>query len=162
MRKIILWNCLALIGLGIVLSGCTTTKLPAGDIEVLQKYKTEIDILRNPKIRANTEIKYDAAKVIFANVDFSYARDYKELEQIFGFSDVVGKTLYGGKKSLVFKYSWKDRVIEGNFFFTGHSITGCKIKEYAFDPAKPRKIKSFNTIKKAINSKSEWNTNGAK
>jgi hypothetical protein len=160
MKRGIIINCLLLLALSLIAVGCSSTKLPAGDVEVLQRYRTEIEILKDPKIKPNTKLKYDAAKVIFANVDFSYARTYKDVQEIFSFNDVVGKTLYGGKKSLVFKYSWEDKVIEGNFFFIGTTITGCKVNEYSFDPNKPLKVKSFNPIKQS--EKAEWKTSGAK
>lgn len=160
MNRIVLCLCSSLICLSVILSGCQSAKLPAGDVEVLRKYQAEIAILRDPKIKANTKVKFEAAKTIFHNVDFSYARNYKELEQIFGNSDVVGKTRYGGKKSLVYTYSWEDEVIEGDFFFSGQFITGVKIKEMTFDPSKPHKIKSFNTIKREPNA--EWKVSGAK
>lgn len=160
MNRVVLLFFMALICLAVVLSGCQSSKLPAGDVEVLRKYRTEVEILRDPKIKANTKIKFDAAKIIFDNVDFSYARNYDELEQIFGNSDVVGKTRYGGKKSLVYAYSWEDQVIQADFFFSGQFITGVKVKETTFDPSNPHKIKSFNTIQR--NPKSEWKVSGAK
>ena len=160
MKRGMIINCLLLLALSLVVVGCSTTKLPAGDVEVFQRYKTEIEILKDPKIKPNTKLKYDAAKVIFDNVDFSYARTYKDVQQIFSFNDVFGKTLYGGKKSLVFKYSWEDKVIEGNFFFIGTTITGCKIHEYSYDPNKPFRVKSFNPVKNV--EKTDWKTTGAK
>ena len=159
MKQIII-SCCCFLSLALVISGCATQKLPAGDIEVMQKYRTEVEILRDPKIKANTKIKFEAAKVIVDNVDFSYARSWHDLEEIFGFNDVVGKTRYGGKKSLVFKYSWQDQVIEVNVFFSGHSVTRVNVKETTFDASAPRKIKSFNRIQNDPNA--EWKTDGGK
>ncbi len=155
MSRLFILNALIIMCLGAVICGCQTRKLPAGDVEIMQKYRTEIAILHDPKIKANTEIKYNAAKIILDNVDFSYARNYKDLEQIFGFTDVDTKILYGGQKALVFKYSWENKVIEATFHFSGYSITGVKIKDLDNASSQPTKIKSYNRLKPVATGKVE-------
>lgn len=155
MSRLFIFNIITIMLLGAAICGCQTKKLPAGDVEILQRYKTEISILHDSKIKANTEIKYKAAKTILDNVDFSYARSYKDLEQIFGFTDVDKKIMYGGKKALVFKYSWKDKVVEAAFYFSGYSITGVKIKNLDDTSNQPSKIKSYNRLKPLATGKVE-------
>lgn len=155
MSRLFILNILVIICIGCCICGCQTKKLPAGDVEIIQKYRTEIAILKDPQIKANTEIKYKAAKTILDNVDFTYARNYKDLEQIFGFTDVDTKVLYGGQKALVYKYSWEEKVIEATFHFSGYSITGVKIKDLDDAPSQPTKIKSYNRLKPVATGKVE-------
>ncbi|QSH40400.1 hypothetical protein P0136_13465 [Lentisphaerota bacterium ZTH] len=68
-----------------LMSGCAATpKLPAGDIDIYTRYAGAISVLHNRKLASNTREKYEAALQIARGVDFSYCREVKTLDKIFG------------------------------------------------------------------------------
>ena len=118
------WN-LFLAGIAfsfLALFGCSSLqheKLPAGDIDIYTRYANEIDTLHNPKLRPDSKEKYEAALTLYKNVDFSFVREVKTLEKIFGARDVhLGKPSFE-QQDIIFLYRYKGKRVR--FVFTRHN-----------------------------------------
>ena len=103
--------CIWLAGLAVLLvSGCSTSKpekLPAGDIDIYTKYAGEIATLHNDALRPDSKLKYEAALTLYKNVDFSFVRDIKTLEKIFGARDAhLGNKSYE-QQQIIFLYRYQ-------------------------------------------------------
>jgi len=118
------WN-LFLAGIAfsfLTLFGCSSMqheKLPAGDIDIYTRYANEIDTLHNTKLRTDSKQKYEAALKLYKNVDFSFVREVKTLEKIFGARDAhLGKVNFE-KQDIIFQYNHKGKRVR--FVFTRYN-----------------------------------------
>ena len=101
--------------LGIVLlggiAGCRSAqKLPSEDLDVLKLYKDEIAILHS-ELPTNSKAKYEAAKHLNDNVDFSYTRSVQTLDAIFSSVDARVDNPNSNAQMLVFYYQYGDHSI---------------------------------------------------
>ncbi|MFA6659344.1 MAG: hypothetical protein WCS25_06600, partial [Victivallaceae bacterium] len=102
-----------------LLFGCESIgrkKIPCNDIEVFTRFRREISILQDKSLYPDSERKFRAARVLYQNVDFSFARDTELLVRIFGTGDVKRAKVLDND-SLVFLYSWENEYIR--FAFMG-------------------------------------------
>ena len=118
------WN-LFLAGIAfsiLTLFGCSSMqheKLPAGDIDVYTKYANEIETLHNPKLRTDSKEKYEAALTLYKNVDFSFVREVRILEKIFGARDAhLGRPNFE-KQDIIYLYRYKGKRVR--FVFTRYN-----------------------------------------
>ena len=94
-----------------VIGGCVAKqKMPSEDLEVLTLYKDEIAILHS-QLPTNSEAKYNAAKRLHDNVDFTYTRTVQTLDEIFSSVDAKVDNPNSNNQMLVFYYQYGDRSI---------------------------------------------------
>jgi hypothetical protein len=119
---------LAVIACGLLLAadGCRT-KLPAGDVDINRLFAPEILTLKDPNLSTSSLDKYNAACVIAKNVDFSYLRDTKSMEAIFGEKDAVAGS-FEGKDYILYTYKFKNKSIQFRFSIDGATIIGGSVK----------------------------------
>ena len=111
-----------------VIAGCTTTKIPSEDIEVLKIYRPEIAILHS-SLPSNSKEKYEAAKTLADNIDFSYTRSVQTLDEIFSATDARVDVPNATDQMLMFYYQYRDRSIRFCFYRFGDVITKVEIIE---------------------------------
>lgn len=85
--------------------------LPAEDIEVLSRYRNLIGVLKDPKIKAASEEKYNAAEELIENVDLSLVRETQTLDQLFYHGDAIIDSPNTPDRIITFYYEWKDHSI---------------------------------------------------
>ncbi len=85
--------------------------LPAEDIEVLSRYRNLIGVLKDPKLKATSEEKYNAAKELIQHVDLSFVRETLTLDQIFYHGDAIIDSPKSPDRIITFYYEWKDHSI---------------------------------------------------
>lgn len=110
----------------ILISGCGTTKLPAGDVDIYKKYDSEIRILKS-SLSPDSEMKFNAAKEIFDKVDFSFVKKPQTLFSILGVRDARGVSTGDGKQ-IQYRYRYKDKYILATFNVSGETIVAAHIK----------------------------------
>lgn len=113
-----------------LLFGCESIgrkKIPCNDIEVFTRFRREISILQDKSLYPDSERKFRAARVLYQNVDFSFARDTELLVRIFGTGDVKRAKVLDND-SLVFLYSWENEYIRFAFMGVGDVITHSEVK----------------------------------
>lgn len=114
-------------GVLLATGGCKT-KLPAGDVDINHLFAPEIAILRDPNISPSTLEKYNAACIIAENVDFSYLRETKSMEDIFGQKDaVIGS--FEGKDYILYTYKFKNKSVQFRFSIDGVTIINASVKK---------------------------------
>ena len=114
-------------GLLLAAGGCKT-KLPAGDVDICRNFAPEIATLKDPNLSSSSLDKYNAAYVIAENVDFSYLRDTKSMEAIFGEKDAtVGS--FEGNDYILYTYKFKNKSIQFRFSIDGTTIINASIKK---------------------------------
>lgn len=125
----LIYSLLAAVAAAAVLGGCSTEpkKFPCTDIDVLTRFEREINILKSRDIPVESEAKFRAARILYQNVDFSFARDTGNLLNIFGAHDARrGKVL--DNDTIVYQYTWNGEYVRFAFMGVGNIITGCEIK----------------------------------
>ena len=128
MRKLLFPLCF--IFATIILAGCNSVgKLPAEDIEVLDKYADTIEILRNPQIPANSKEKYDAARYLVRHVDLHFTRETKTVNDLFYYRDAQIDGLDTETPVFTFLYQYRDNNIRIRFFTCRMFITRVEISE---------------------------------
>ncbi|MDD5697002.1 MAG: hypothetical protein PHH77_00130 [Victivallaceae bacterium] len=111
-----------LAGLIMLISGCCSPapeKLPAGDIDIYTKFANEIATLHNTALRPDSKLKYEAALILYKNVDFSFVRDLETLEKIFGANDARLGSKHFEKQTIIYLYRYQDKRIR--FVFTRYN-----------------------------------------
>lgn len=105
-------------GLILLLAGCTTgpEKLPAGDIDIYTRFGSEIATLQSTALRPDSKLKYEAALTLYKNVDFSFVRDLKTLEKIFGATDAHLGTRHFEQQTIIYLYRYQNKRVR--FVFT--------------------------------------------
>ena len=102
--------------LTLLFAGCTTERLPSEDLEVLQFYKKEIAILKNPKILPNSKEKYQAAKSLVEKVDFTFTRETKTLNDIFYFGDAILSSDTAAERTIAFNFQYGNNYVRLMFY----------------------------------------------
>ncbi len=111
-----------------LIAGCTTTKIPSEDIDVLKIYRPEIAVLHS-SLPPNSKEKYEAAKVLADNVDFSFTRSVQTLDEIFSAVDARVDVPNAADQMLMFYYQYRDHSIRFCFYRYGDTITKVEIIE---------------------------------
>ncbi|MCQ2379252.1 MAG: hypothetical protein MJ016_08660 [Victivallaceae bacterium] len=93
------------------LAGCVTEKLPSEDIEVLTKYADIIAVLKDPRLPANSEAKYEAAKELIRHVDMSFTRETKTLDALFYHGDALIDYPDQPDRMITFSYQYGDHYV---------------------------------------------------
>ncbi|MCP3965158.1 MAG: hypothetical protein GY750_16760 [Lentisphaerae bacterium] len=110
-------------------TGCATAKLPAGDIDTYTKYARQISILHDKQLRSNTQEKYEAALTIAKGIDFSYCREVKTLDKIFGGKhDAKLGDYVNNMQVIIFYYQYKAKSIRFVFQRYKNAIIKSEIK----------------------------------
>ncbi len=113
----------------VILSGCQMPiarefkKIPAEDIDVLTLYAADIAVLKDKSLSPGSLEKYTAAKHLAENVDFTFARNVRTLDQIFGAWDAQIAVMSTTAQTIVFHYSYKDKSVHFNFSRSKNLIT---------------------------------------
>lgn len=124
--------CSAAIAVILITTACSTVKMPASDNKVLASYEREIACVKSTDIKA--EKKYKAADVLFANLDFSYIRDFESLEAVLGKGVKTGS--YDGDR-MQYTYSYGNKTITAIFWYQGTKIVRSNVLYK--DASKPMK-----------------------
>ena len=96
-------------------SGCATEMLPSEDIEVFEKHKDIIEVLKSNKFSADSKEKYEAALSLSKKVDFSYTRTVKFLSTIFLDSDARVNRQDESSMVIIMYYPYKDGFVSFEF-----------------------------------------------
>ncbi|MBR7144876.1 MAG: hypothetical protein IKD10_08035 [Lentisphaeria bacterium] len=128
LEKIVVSLCAAALLNG--LAGCASApkKMISEDIEVLEVFAPEIKVLKNPKLRASSQEKYQAAKRLAEGVDFSLTRSVETLEQIFLPADALTTTSIEYGDEIAFYYPYKDHYVRFRFWRTKNAITDSEVR----------------------------------
>ncbi len=110
MKNILLY---AAAGAMLLLAGCQHESIPAEDPRVLTVYADEIAILQDPYLATNSPEKFNAAKVIAENVDFSFLRNVRTIEDIFLPSDAMQNK---SQTEVGFYYPYKQNSVRFRFY----------------------------------------------
>ena len=110
-------------------AGCATEMLPSEDIEVFEKHKDIISVLKSDKYRADSKEKYEAAQTLLNNVDFSYIRSVQTLDDIFSSVDAKVDRPNSMSQTLIFYYQYQNKSIRFLFFRYGDVVTRVEIIE---------------------------------
>ena len=125
--------CSAAIAAMLLLTACSTVKMPASDNKALAVYEREIACVKSTDISA--EKRYKAADVLFANLDFSYIRDCDSLDAVLGKGTKTGS--YDGDR-LQYTYSYGNKTITALFWYQGPRIVrSAVLYKDASKPMKP-------------------------
>ena len=110
--------------------GCLTTdKLPSEDIEVLDKYRDIIAILRSPRFPPNSAEKYNAAKELIANVDLYFTRETQTVNKLFYHRDAIVDAPGSDNPVFTFTYRHENKILRIRFFTYKKFITRVEITE---------------------------------
>ena len=110
--------------------GCASEeKLPAEDLEVLQVYEKEIKVLQDPKIPRNSREKYEAAKVLADNVDFTLLRELNTMNAIFYHGDAMIDTPEQPDRSIAFYYPCEGHHVRFIFHTYGTWVLRAKVDQ---------------------------------
>lgn len=118
------------VSLLLLVAGCSSTpvKMPVEDLEVLHVYKDDIAVLKSD-LPPNSREKYEAAKRLRENVDFSFAREVQTLDKIFGTRDARVDRPNAREQMLMFYYQYKNKSIRFCFFRYDNFIVKTEIIE---------------------------------
>lgn len=122
---------LLLIAAVLFVPGCESIKvkkIPCNDIDVLTRFKHEIAILQADVNSVGQERKFRAARVLYQNVDFTFARDTALLMEIFGLKDVRRAKVLDND-TLIFQYTWNNQYIRFAFMGINDVITHAEVKQ---------------------------------
>ena len=110
MFRFIVSTVLGLVLLGGIAGCASRQKIPSEDLDVLKLYKDEIAILHS-ELPTNSKAKYEAAKRLNDNVDFSYTRSVQTLDAIFSSVDARVDNPNSNAQMLIFYYQYGDHSI---------------------------------------------------
>ena len=102
-------------------------KMPAEDIDVLTLFAADIAVLKNKDLPPGSKEKYEAAKHLADNVDFTFARNVRTLDQIFGAWDAQIAVMSTTAQTIVFHYSYQDKSVHFNFSRSKNLITFAEV-----------------------------------
>ena len=111
--------------------GCISTndKLPSEDIEVLDKHRDIIAILRSPRIPPNSEAKYNAAKALIKHVDLYFTRETQTVDKLFYHRDAMVDAPGSDNPVFTFTYMHENKILRIRFFTYKKFITRVEITE---------------------------------
>ncbi|MBR2344259.1 MAG: hypothetical protein IKA71_00540 [Lentisphaeria bacterium] len=110
-------------------SGCVADKLPAEDIEVLEKHADIIKILRSPEFLPNSKEKYQAAKELIKYVDLHFIRETGTVNQLFYYRDAAIDSPGANDPIFTFTYQYADKLLRIRFFTYQMFVTRVEITE---------------------------------
>ena len=113
-----------------LLGGCVSAppKMLSEDIEVLSVFASEIKVLKDRRIRTNSQQKYLAAKKIAEGVDFSLTRSVETVAQIFDPADaLVTKSVEYGDE-VAFYYNYQNGYVRFRFWYTKNAVTDSEVR----------------------------------
>ena len=97
-------------------AGCATEMLPSEDIEVFEKHKDIISVLKSDKYRADSKEKYEAAKKLIKVVDLYYTRELKTVNAFFNYRDMLVDDKDQDNPIYSFNYRYGDNYVRIRFF----------------------------------------------
>ncbi len=108
-------------------ASCQTFKsqknlLPAEDIEVPVIYAAQIAVLKDPNLPPNSREKYEAAKVLAENVDFTFARNVAVLDTFFLRQDSQRKNIDSRTEAFILYYPFEEHYVAFRFKRTGNLL----------------------------------------
>ncbi len=86
--------------------------LPAEDIDVLSRHIDIIGVLKDPSIKPSSEEKYLAAKKLVENVDMTFVRETKTLDQLLYYGDAIIDEQGDSRRIITFFYEWKGHFVK--------------------------------------------------
>jgi hypothetical protein len=110
-------------------SGCVADKLPAEDIEVLEKHADIIKILRSPEFLPNSKEKYQAAKELIKYVDLHFIRETGTVNQLFYYRDASVDAPGSDNPVFTFTYQHGNDLLRIRFFTFRMFVTRVEITE---------------------------------
>lgn len=107
--------------------GCRSGKMTSEDVEIKTRFAGELAVLHSTKYRPNSKEKYEAAKTLYENVDFSFTRSVETLDVIFTTLDArVDKRDFNDQR-ISFTYQYGDKFIRFIFYRSGDRILNTEI-----------------------------------
>lgn len=97
-------------------SGCATEMLPSEDIEVFEKHKDIIEVLKSNKFSADSKEKYEAARKLIRVVDLYYTRELKTVNALFNYRDMLVDDKDQDSPVYSFNYRYGDNYVRIRFF----------------------------------------------
>ena len=97
-------------------SGCATEVLPSEDIEIFEKHKDIIGILKSSKYSADSKEKYEAAKKLIKVIDLYYTRELKTVNELFNYRDMLVDDKDPDSPVYSFNYRYGDSYVRIRFF----------------------------------------------
>ncbi len=125
MRSTLFLLCL----LSLICSGCATKRLPSEDIEAPRLYADLIQVLKDPKIPANSKLKYDAIRELMKKVDFTFTRETKTINEFLSANDAIIDIPEAVDRRITFNYQYRDRYVRLIFFTYRNFVVRVDIKE---------------------------------
>ncbi len=115
----------------LAVTGCglfsETKKIPSEDIDVLIVFASEIATLHDTSLPPGSKEKFEAAKRLLEGVDFSYTRNVRTLDNIFGASDVKIATVDTTSEYLIFQYTYGGSRVMFSFARTNNAVTASEV-----------------------------------
>jgi len=104
-------------------AGCATP-VPVEDPAALTECASEIVVLQDKTLSANSEAKHRAALAVADRIDFSYTRNVKTLLKIFAESDAH---VSEDGRLLVFSYPYRQNDIQFRFRCSGVTVVTAEV-----------------------------------
>ncbi|MFA7232385.1 MAG: hypothetical protein WC071_14020 [Victivallaceae bacterium] len=111
----------------LISTGCKT-KIPAGDVDIYEKYSDEIAVLKNDKLKPNTQEKYEAAKTLAEDIDFSFLRSVSTIDRIFSTKDAHIDNPNSINQLIIFYYQYGKNSVRFCFRRHNNSVTSSEVK----------------------------------
>ncbi len=90
-------------------------RLPSEDLEVKQVCADIIAVLQNPSLGCNTKEKYDAAKELLSEVDLTFTRETKTINEIFYHGDAIFDNINAKNRNITFNYQYGENFVRITF-----------------------------------------------
>ncbi len=109
------------VGLLVLISGCST-KITSEDIEIKKRFAKELAVLHSNKYLPNSKEKYEAARKLYEEVDFSFTRSVETLDLIFTTIDARVDKYDMADQRISFTYQYGDKFVRFIFYRSGDRI----------------------------------------
>ena len=86
-------------------------RLPAEDLEVQTQCADTLAILKNPTIPANSEAKYRAAQLLIREVDLTFTRETKTINELFYHGDALYDDVNAENRVITFNFQEGDHYV---------------------------------------------------
>ena len=120
---------LLLIILSLVFTGCASRPLPSEDIEAPKLNARWISVLKDPQLKPNSKEKYDAIRKLIKNVDFTFTRETKTINEFFSPHDAIIDLPQAIDRRITFNYQYRDNYVRLTFYTYREFVVRVDISE---------------------------------
>ncbi len=104
------------LAVALIASSCRSAssrdgRLPAEDLEVQDKCADTLAILRDPSIPCNSEAKYRAAQLLIREVDLTFTRETKTINELFYHGDALYDDINAANRTITFNFQEGDHYV---------------------------------------------------